>query len=311
MSEEITTWRSVATSGQPKLSTSPPDRYLTPQQKRRLSGETPSGRVIISPTGIRWEVFDKEGFAVYLGQQRTEEWHRVRAGRITASNADSALGTTSKVYREKFLEKLGLPHYKQHVTPAMQHGLDQESNVKRWYEQKYAVTVRDVGFAYPLDSPRLGVSVDGLVGAEGMTEVKCPAKGIYPKLKERLEAIRLGKIDLGIPTDYSHITPSHYAQMQLGMAIMKRKWCDYIVADIPSENAKHKYEPKYYVERVYYNHQYWLLSKRALEDFAEAHLEDTPIETIQGTQYNLTAEKLAEERSAEEIIAFLDQHHRH
>jgi hypothetical protein len=56
----------------------------------------------------------------------------------------------------------------------MRRGMDNEDKVKLWYEKENQVKVVDVGFAYLAEYPKLGVSPDGLVGDDGMIEIKCP-----------------------------------------------------------------------------------------------------------------------------------------
>lgn len=335
--------------------------YVHPRRRATPPGAQPPEDPVYttSPTGIQWAVYKESGYAMFLGKQRSPEWHRVRAGRLTASNADSALGITSEKYRDRYIARIGRPDGEtRFVTPAMRHGNDYEDMVKQWYSKSRGVEVQDVGFVYPLDPrfSRLGASPDGLVGDEGMTEIKCPYNGIYPSLLERraLLATNPAAIREG---DYSHIMPSHYLQMQVGMGIMGRKWCDYIVADIPHSAAaiasadlasKRKtgsrspspppacggYTPgvfpavnadgpvfispwrgleeveanpivvsdippksevavtlppvvaqdavDYYVERIYFDYQYWISNRANMALFTDMHLATIPVETIDG-----------------------------
>lgn len=71
--------------------------------------------------------------------------------------------------------------------------------------REFGFMVRDLGAA------RLGYSPDGLVGGDGLIEVK----SAEPK-------IQLARI-LGAPIDHGHM-----AQMQAGMYVSGRAWCDYV-----------------------------------------------------------------------------------
>ena len=59
-----------------------------------------------------------------------------------------------------------------------------------------------------------GASPDGLVGEDGMVEIKCPNSA------GMIEALLTQKV----PAKY-------FAQMQLQMACAGRQWCDYVVFD--------------------------------------------------------------------------------
>jgi predicted phage-related endonuclease len=74
--------------------------------------------------------------------------------------------------------------------------------------------VEEVGF---VDHPRItnaGASPDGLVGDEGLVEVKAPATSTH------LDTL----LDGEVPT-------KHLAQMQWQMACTGRKWCDFVSYD--------------------------------------------------------------------------------
>lgn len=216
-----------------------------------------------------WSVRDT--YVAYMGGQRTPEWYALRKGRITASNAAAALGIskyTSKRGLVNVLSRVNLPGEAENgpVTPAMVHGIEHEAKALSWYCESRGVTVDPIGFAYSLEMPRLGVSTDGLVGDDGIIEIKCPYGGMYEGLAT----------DTKSPT-LSHIPVDHYAQVQMGMGILERKWCDYIVADFVSAAI-----PSYYVERIPYNHQYWTLVKYKLNRYAEKYFSGVSILTSGG-----------------------------
>ena len=58
----------------------------------------------------------------------------------------------------------------------------------------------------------VGVSPDGLVGEDGLIEIKCPQDKTYTQY------LLDGKIK-----------PEYYSQMQMQMFITERLWCDYVV----------------------------------------------------------------------------------
>lgn len=197
---------------------------------------------------IRW---------VFLGEQRTDDWHRARKFRLTGSRAASALGRgydTPEVTADYICgRKL------QFVNDSMRRGMDKEDDVKRWYEKSHSVTVVDVGFAYFDDYPKLGASPDGLVGEDGMIEIKCPDK-MYWKLRARVDGVEYINYQ-GYP---NHINQSHYDQMQMQMAVMERSWCDYVVYSVAEDEV--------YEERIDFNLKYWRKMLCQLNRFTDKYL---------------------------------------
>lgn len=116
--------------------------------------------------------------------QYSPEWWAVRAGKATASEFDRILSPTGKVSAQRFKYAARLaaealygchPNWftERPCNPAMRHGLDYEPEARRWYALETDADVRLVGFCES-DCGRYGSSPDGLVGAEGVLELKCP-----------------------------------------------------------------------------------------------------------------------------------------
>lgn len=97
------------------------------------------------------------------------------------------------------------------VTQAMAEGTEKEPFARASYEAKTGEIVDEIGFCMH-DTLMAGVSPDGLVGKDGMTEFKCPQP------KTHLEYLRLepGKC------------PAAYRwQVQGQLWIAEREWCDF------------------------------------------------------------------------------------
>jgi len=145
----------------------------------------------------------------------------------------------------------------------MDYGTKNEEYARKWYTQQNECIVKEMGFAIPKFDLRIGVSLDGLVlnldetETDGIIEIKCPQK-MYKPLKLRKEG-RLPHTE-----EYDHIWRSHYDQMQMGMAVFNKKWCDYIVFCIPENNV--------YIERVFFNQYYWNKVMKLLDDFIITYL---------------------------------------
>jgi len=108
--------------------------------------------------------------------------------------------------------------------------------------------VEEVGLVVPKWNFHLGSSVDGIVkGEKGIVEIKCPKK-MYGPLTDHEKQLSFG-CEPESRYYHKHIWESHYAQMQGGMAILDREWCDYVVYSTT--------DCKVYKERILFNKEYW------------------------------------------------------
>lgn len=145
-------------------------------------------------------------------QQGSAEWLNLRAGRFTATDAQ-ALAEAKKGLETVALEKTAylltgnLPDIFEN--PAMQAGHIREPFARKAYEEYAGVKVETVGFIE--QDEFCGFSPDGLVGKDGLIEIKCKQD------KAHLYTVLSGKID-----------PKHWAQMQFQLLVSGRKWCDYV-----------------------------------------------------------------------------------
>ena len=155
-------------------------------------------------------------------EQGSLEWKMLRAGKVTASRVADVL---SKI---KSGESAGRKNYKMDLVAerltnqpaesftnsAMQWGTEQEPFARIAYETKMNLFVEQIPF---MDHPKIewfGCSPDGLVGEDGLIEIKCPNTTTH-----------LEYIDGGKP-------PAKYIpQMQTQMACTGRKWCDFVSFD--------------------------------------------------------------------------------
>lgn len=100
------------------------------------------------------------------------------------------------------------------VSSAMQWGIDHEAEARTLYEFETGNRVEEVGFIVHPNIDFAGASPDGLVGEDGMVEIKCPNTATH------LDAL-LGS---SIPLKY-------VSQMQWQMECAGREWCDYMSYD--------------------------------------------------------------------------------
>lgn len=159
-------------------------------------------------------------------KQGTDEWHNLRLGKITGSCFYKLLGTPAA--SQKYLYQKA----SEIITNAksdsesfnnihVQRGLDYECIAKAEYIKSTWTIIDDVGLIVLNDY--VACSPDGLVGDDGMIEIKVPDSHNY--LEQVLAIHNDG--EKAIPTEY-------YAQQQFNMYVANRKWCDYTL-----------YNPKY------------------------------------------------------------------
>jgi len=186
------------------------------------------------------------GFLIFKDRGQSKKWYYQRKYRITGSAIAGVLGRSpfSNVSKT-VLQMLGV--YQTPVNPAMSHGVEYEPVARKWYEKEYKVKVLEAGFALSLENIYLGVSVDGCVDTDGIIEIKCPQKMYYQLEMYVPSDIKLDKKKSLYHQVYSHIFETHYLQMQLGMYILKRTWCDYVVYTTNKKFVqKVLYDPVYF-----------------------------------------------------------------
>ena len=155
-------------------------------------------------------------------EQRTEEWFAARLGKVTASRVADLVGKTKTGYsatRDNYMAQLVVERLTQtkaesYTNAAMQWGTDQEPFARAAYEAAQGVMVEEVGFVPHPTIEMAGASPDGLVGDDGLVEIKCPNTAAM------IEALLTKKV----PSKY-------FTQMQFQMACTGTKFCDYAVFD--------------------------------------------------------------------------------
>lgn len=155
-------------------------------------------------------------------EQGTPEWHQLRLGKVTASRVADILATTRSgpsASRQNYLIELALQRSTGTIEPsytndAMKWGTETEPQARVAYEVKTGNFVNQVPF---IDHPTIawfGCSPDGLVGDDGLIEIKCPNSATHWEYFK------------------SQKPPQKYViQMQTQMAVTGRKWCDFVSFD--------------------------------------------------------------------------------
>jgi len=199
--------------------------------------------------------------------QRTDQWLMDRLGLITASKVKDLVGKTKTgaylATRDNYKWQLvreritGVP-IEFRASAAMQWGIDQEEDAREFYQARYDVEVAQVGFIKHPSIECAGASPDGLVGEEGLIEIKC---------MESVNHLR---------TIYSRRAPEeHVDQCQFQMAVTGRQWCDLTLYDprMPDELQLKRFRLKRDQDRITFLETEILLFNIEIEDIVSKLLE--------------------------------------
>ena len=155
-------------------------------------------------------------------EQRTDDWFTARLGKVTASRvADVVAKTKTGVSASRgnymaqlIVERLTGKPVESFSSSAMQWGTDTEPLARAAYEMATDTMVEEIGFVEHESIPMCGASPDGLVGDDGLIEIKCPNTATH------IETLINNTID-----------NRYVLQMQWQMACTDRKWCDFVSFD--------------------------------------------------------------------------------
>ena len=155
-------------------------------------------------------------------EQRTAGWFAQRLGKVTASKVADVIARTKSGYsasRENYLAQLVVERFtgqptESYTNAAMQWGTDQEPFARAAYEHHTGTMVEECGLVLHPEIIDSGASPDGLVGDDGLIEIKCPSTATM------IETL----LDDKIPGKY-------ITQMQWQMACTGRQWCDFVCFD--------------------------------------------------------------------------------
>jgi putative phage-type endonuclease len=173
-------------------------------------------------------------------EQGSSAWLKERCGCLTASRMADAMdflkggkegAARKKLKIEIIAERMTdfmVPHF---VTDAMAWGIEKEPFARARYEEVTGSLVTLCGFALHEIIPYFGASPDGLIGDDGLIEIKCPTTVTY-----------MGWFLDGV------VPEQHKPQMLAQLAVTGRKYVDFFAFDprIKAEAYQHflrRFEP--------------------------------------------------------------------
>ena len=154
--------------------------------------------------------------------QRTNDWYTARLGKVTASRVSDVMAKTKSGYsasRANYMaqlicERLTGTQGDSFQNAAMAWGTEQEPAARGAYEARTGLLVQETGFVPHPTIPMAGASPDGLVGDDGLVEIKCPNTATH------IDTLLGGSAAL-----------KYRDQMMMQMACTGRQWCDFVSYD--------------------------------------------------------------------------------
>lgn len=155
-------------------------------------------------------------------EQLSEEWFAARRGKVTASRLSDVIAMTKSGWgagrgnymAELITEILTGITAERFATEAMRWGVEKEPDARNAYMFFRDVEVLSAEFVLHPRIAESGASPDGLIGADGLLEIKCPQTSTH------------------IETLINGTASSRYiTQMQWQMACTGRQWCDFVSFD--------------------------------------------------------------------------------
>lgn len=154
--------------------------------------------------------------------QGSAEWLALRAGKVTASRVADLVAKTKTGWgasranyaAQLIAERLTGVVAESYTNAAMVHGTETEPEARAAYEFMTDTNVAEIAFVVHPTIEDSGASPDGLVGEDGLVEIKCPLTSTH------IETL------LGSSVPAKYIT-----QIQWQLACTGRKWCDFVSYD--------------------------------------------------------------------------------
>lgn len=155
--------------------------------------------------------------------QGSDAWKAIRLGKVTASRVADATdllksgkpGAKRETYMgELIAERLTGLVVEKYQNDLMRWGTAQEPEARALYEFMQGVEVEQIAFVAHPTIAMAGCSPDGLIGEDGLIEIKCPSTSTH------------------VDTLLAQSAPDEYRKQILWqMACTGRLWCDFVSYD--------------------------------------------------------------------------------
>lgn len=149
-------------------------------------------------------------------EQRSPEWFQARRGKLTGSNIGAALGVNPWKTPDDLIRQMVREYHGAESeftgNAATVYGTNHEPMALLEYESRTGHIVQECGFFVHPIHEWLGASPDGLIGDDGLIEIKCPY-GLRDKNPPEFKSL--------------NDQPHYYTQTQIELACTGRKWCDF------------------------------------------------------------------------------------
>jgi putative phage-type endonuclease len=155
-------------------------------------------------------------------EQGSPEWLSMRLGKVTASRMSDVLskgrGSSPSKVAESYMMELLAERLTGQSKPffendAMRWGTETEPQARSMYEvNNDFVSVREVAFVE--HNEFIGISPDGMIGDDGLLEIKCPTT--------------ITQVKRALSDNYAK---DYYTQIQCQLWVTERQWCDFVSFD--------------------------------------------------------------------------------
>lgn len=148
--------------------------------------------------------------------QGSQAWLEGRMGKVTASQLSAVMMAKSAATYQNYMaqlvcERLTCQPVETFKSAAMEHGNETEPQARAFYELETGNEVTECGFVPHPSLANSGASPDGLIGDDGLVEIKCPQPA------KHIRNLMGGTID-----------KAYSLQMQWQMECTGREWCDFV-----------------------------------------------------------------------------------
>lgn len=145
-------------------------------------------------------------------QQNTEIWFKLKAGKFSASIFKDVMAKTNTATYANIIYQIAYERITGEITNGytnewMERGKELEPEARLWYELNH----NDVSNGGFFCDDWVGASPDGLIGTEGLIEIKCPKPSTHIQYL----------MDNELPSIYQW-------QVQGQLYVTDRKWCDFV-----------------------------------------------------------------------------------